>query len=614
MRLNYAPGPASLVRCVVCGELQEVEPLQPLVPLPQPVPPPPPRAVVGPPTVVGPPPGAPGHSTDSPPASTPSPPSTAPTATPAVGASAAVSPVRLQFPVSPEPSLPPLPPAPVAVGGGYEDQVPATPLGGPPALYLYGIQPAVGEGGQLTSSYAAQGGFPPGLRGGHGGVGAPWGVPSHSPYPFLAGPRGPTPYLPLQQPLLPSMSPPGQLPLPPYPLPILPGAYPSNYPLYWASGGGVGGGASPWHAHPQLSLHYPPPAGGGDWRASSPGFYPAAPPLVGGGGGIGGGESGGGTAPWGQPPLPPSLPPPSPPPWSASEGPPPPARAPTPETRQAQLEQLEDGDLPSSAAALQRRLEILHVGQGATVGAVAAPPLSDGGQQRLARDSGPAGASEEVTDEPSLGGGGQTDSVGEAGVQPQPGSVDVPDEMPLTEGGGAPAPTPSMPLVVTDPSVSAAVAAPFPAGASPALLEEEAEQEQEGGAPPTSLATGVVESLPLGADASCSLDGDRLQVSMSPGEDPGKAEHVSPEAADGGRPAKGRLAEDPPPGGDPGAIERVPIGATGGGSPAGGRLSSDPPRGGGTAAGGGPRGPKEIDSSPLQGDAPAPPPRPLVGQ
>lgn len=264
------------------------------------------------------------------------------------------------------------------------------------------------------------GGPPPGMFGGNGVGGAHPGVPPYPlhPAPMRAAP-GPTSFTPPLQPGLPSAAPHGQRPPPPYPATLPPGAFPPVPPMYVQGGygayGAMVGGVPFWQPAAQLPFATPPPQGVGDWRAPPPGAYPAVFPI-----GLG---AGGGAVPMGITGLAPA-PPMGRLPMMAT-GAAQPGSVPSSEARRAQLAQLEDGDLPSSAAALQRRLEDLQLGREAAAGGTAASPSPD---QQEAPDGSPNGAAAEVAGGPATGDGALP--AGAADEQPR-----LPD---TGEGGSEP--------------------------------------------------------------------------------------------------------------------------------------------------------------------------------
>ncbi|GAB0496856.1 hypothetical protein MMPV_008177 [Pyropia vietnamensis] len=242
--------------------------------------------------------------------------------------------------------------------------------------------------------------------------------------------RAPGPgFAPPLQSGLPGAAPLGQHPPPPYPPPLPPGAFPPMPPMYMPGGYGAYGamiGAAPyWQPPSQLSFAPPPPPSVGDWRAPPPGAYPAVMPID-----VG---VGGGAMPVGLAGLA-AAPPVGHPPMGAAERPQP-GPLPSSEARRAQLAQLEDGDLPSSAAALQRRLEDLQLGREAAAGEAAGSfprhyqresPDDDLNGAALAAGSGPstsggtlaAGTMEEQPRLSDVGDGGGGSQQGE-----EPGSL-----------------------------------------------------------------------------------------------------------------------------------------------------------------------------------------------
>ncbi|OSX75873.1 hypothetical protein BU14_0218s0038 [Porphyra umbilicalis] len=350
MTLNYAPGPASLVRCVVCHEMQEVQPVQ--QPASQPMPLPPPQPQQPPPLPPGRSPHQDGGHGDSPPESTPSPSSMAPPHTPA--AASASSPMPLQFPMSPEPSMPPAP-LPSGAGSAYGARRPFVPGGS--VQEPYRGMPSTAAAGTTYGHSAAAAGPPLGPFGGSGLVGMHQGAPPYAgPPPPMRSPL-PGPFLPQLPPGLPGGH---RLPLPSFPVPQGLAAYPPISPMYapgaYGAYGGPPGGPAYWQPPP---LPFPPPpplpGGRGDWRGlatgafhGAPGLGHRAPPSMASAGGpvdAVGAAGFGAPAPTGVPPA------------AAGE--------------------LEDGDLPSSAAALQREMEDLQLGRGAPTGAAADPGQAD---------------------------------------------------------------------------------------------------------------------------------------------------------------------------------------------------------------------------------------------
>lgn len=241
------------------------------------------------------------------------------------------------------------------------------------------------------------GGAPPGMYGGNGVGGTHPGVPPYPMHPAPMRAPGPASFTPPLQPGLPGAAPHGQRASLPYPPGLPPGAYPPMPPMYMQGGygpyGAIVGGAPYWQPPAQLPFAPPPPPGVGDWRAPPPGAYPAAMPV---GLGVGGGEMPVGLA--GLAPAPPMGYPPM-----GATGTAQPGSVPSSEARRAQLAQLEEGDLPSSAAALQRRLEDLQLGREAVAGEAAAPsPQED---QQEAPDDDRNGAAVEADSGPVTGGG-----------------------------------------------------------------------------------------------------------------------------------------------------------------------------------------------------------------
>lgn len=295
----------------------------------------------------------------------------------------------------------------------------------------------------MTYGQLGAGGPPPGMYGGNGVGGAHPGV---HPYPLHPAPMrapGPASFTPPLQPGLPVGATHGQRPPPPYPAALPPGAFPPMPPMYMQGGygayGAMVGGAPYWQPPAQLPFAPAPPPGVGDWRAPPPGAYPAVVPI---GLGVGGGEMPTGLA--GLAPAPPVGHPPM-----GATGVAQPGSAPSSEARQAQLTQLEDGDLPSSAAALQRRLEDLQFGREGAAGEAAASCPQE--EQPEAPDDDVNGAVVEVGSGPATGGGalpaGAADEqprlpeAGQGGGEPEhgaePGSVALAPPMVAPFGAGS---------------------------------------------------------------------------------------------------------------------------------------------------------------------------------
>lgn len=245
----------------------------------------------------------------------------------------------------------------------------------------------------MPYGHPGAGGAVTGMYGGNGVGAAPPGVPPYPLHPTPMRPPGPAPFAPPLQPGLPSAAPRAQHPPPPYPPALPPGGFPPMPPMYMQGGygayGTIVGGAPYWQPPAQLPFAPPPPPGVGDWRAPPLGAYPAAMPI---GLGVGGGAMPVGLAglAW--------APPAGHPPMGATGGPPP-GPVPSSEARRAQLAQLEDGDVPSSAAALQRRLEDLQLGREAATGEAADAAAASSPDDDL---NGVAG---EASSEPATSGG-----------------------------------------------------------------------------------------------------------------------------------------------------------------------------------------------------------------